>query len=450
LFHLFDKILIGDLSQESLMMKYLFYNAFILSMDSALSCYDKGIVQIDGSEIIYVGNGACAPPKFNPDRIVDCQGDILMPGFVNAHAHTAMTLFRGYGSGKNLQDWLYNYIFPIEEKLLPEDVYFGSMIGIAEMLLSGTTCFNDMYNFEPETAKALAESGMRGRLCSIHTLDEAYAARLVRDWDGAAEGRIRICMGLHSIYTKTGPELRRGGEIANRLGVGVHIHVSETTKEVEDCLAQNGCTPFAYLAQLGVLDNPVVAAHCVDLRPGDLELMKRYSVAVAHCPSSNLKLGSGISPVAKMRDSGITVGLGTDGVASNNNVDMLEEASLASLLSKGFLKRPEVMDAMETLAMATRDSATAIGLGDCIGTLAPGKRADMIRVSRQGLYYMPYIAQPEHQLLYSGNRNDIRMTMVDGNILAEDGELKTIDLDYILSGYKKCIERLYAGGGVNG
>jgi len=373
---------------------------------------------------------------------------LAIPGLVNAHTHAAMTLFRSYADDMALMDWLNQKIWPVEANLTPEDIYWGTLLAIAEMLKSGTTAFADMYFFMPQAARAVADSGIRAVLSRgmagvAKNAMEALADSEVfyREYNNAADGRITVMLGPHAPYTCPPAYLREVVNLAQRLGAEIHIHLSETKGEVEDCLKQYGKTPIALMDELGVLDCGVLAAHCVHVTPEDIAIMRDKKVRVAHNPGSNMKLASGIAPVTAMLEAGVCVGLGTDGAASNNNLDMLEEMRLAALLHKVSSYNPVAVPAVTAINMATANGAEALGLGKKIGKLKAGYKADIVLINMDKLHW-----QPRHDraslLVYAAAASDVDTVLVNGKVLLADGRLTTIDEERLVAEVEKRAARL--------
>ncbi len=419
-------------------MNTLIRNGLILTMDEADTTYQCGVVAVSGGQIAYVGEEASLPQGFAADRVLDAAGSIVMPGFVNAHTHLAMTLLRGYGSDLNLQDWLEKMVWPAEDRLKPGDCYWGSMLGLAEMIRTGTTAFLDMYFFMDETARAVEETGMRavlsrGLIGLAPSFDKALAESeaLHRDFHGAADGRITVMLAPHAEYTNSEGSIRRVVELANQLNCGIHIHVQETKAETEACVARHGMSPVKWLESLGVFSRPTVAAHCVTVDAEDIEILRCNNISVASNPGSNMKLASGIAPVDAMLRAGINVALGTDGASSNNNLDMLEEARLCALCAKLREGNPAALAAPTALRMATIGGAKALGIDTITGSLEVGKDADIIMISGSSPSMHPMI-DPVANLVYSASAHDVSMTMVKGRILMENRQIIGMDLEKIL------------------
>ncbi|NPV53246.1 MAG: amidohydrolase [Firmicutes bacterium] len=428
--------------------------ATIVTMDDEGSIIHNGDIEVSDGRIIYVGphierEVISDDPSSNPAvRVVDAAGKIAMPGFVNAHCHAAMTLFRGYADDLPLKQWLEEKIWPVEARLSAEDVYWGTMLSCLEMLRSGTTTFADMYFFMNEVAKAVEEAGLRGVLARglVATLPGGEKAlsegeQFCSRWNGAAKGRILTMLGPHAPYTCPPSFLRRVANSASALGVGIHIHVAETRGEVEDCIRDFGKSPVQLLEEVGLFEVPVLAAHCVHITREDIALLRERGVSVAHNPTSNMKLASGIAPVPEMIEAGITVAIGTDGAASNNDLDMFEEMRLAALVHKVKTMDPTVVPARQALEMATKGGAQALGLSAEIGSLEAGKRADIILVDFGKPHFYPKHDVISH-LVYAAHAGDVATVIVDGKILMDNGKFTTIDAEETTYMVQQCVERL--------
>ncbi len=392
-------------------------------------------VAIDGKMITAIEKDV---PCEAGDRIVDGRGDLLLPGFVNTHCHAAMTLFRGYGEDLPLSRWLNERIFPAEDRLTAESVYWGSMLAIAEMIRAGITSFSDMYFFCPETARAVLESGIKANLSrSLVSFadgikldeDERFreAVALADEFHGAGEGRLKIDFSLHAEYTNRPDYCAAVGAYTAERGLGMQLHLSETEDEHLACIARHGKTPAAFFADLGVFAAPTTAAHCVWLSDEDIEILRANGVTAAHNPTSNLKLGSGVMPLRRLLDGGVNVALGTDGAASNNTLDILRELRLCAILHKGVSRRADITTAAEMLPLATENGARAQGRADC-GRIAVGARADLILLDLSAPHNMP-VYDLDATIAYSAESSDVRMTMVDGRILYADGAYTSIDIE---------------------
>ena len=411
----------------------------------------NGSVNILVKDKIIAYIGKCVPTD-KIDRVIEGNGNLVIPAFYNTHCHSAMTLFRGYGDDLPLQRWLEERIFPAEEKLTSESVYYGSMVAIAEMIRNGTVSFSDMYFFLDDTARAVEESGVKANLSrSIVSFDpnidcenDSRIKEAIDVFDrlnGKADGRIKIDMSLHAEYTNVEKCCRYLGAIAKEKGTGMQVHVSETAKEHDECIARHGVTPTKFFLETGVLDVPVTAAHSVWVDDEDMSIMAEKGVSVAHNPVSNLKLGSGIMPYKKMKDAGVNITLGTDGAASNNRLSVLREMQFAALVHKGNDLDPSVTLAADMIKIATRNGAKAQGRLDC-GDVAVGMRADLLLVDMSHFNNIPSY-NFESTVCYSMTEENIKMTMCDGNILYEDGAYTTIDEEKLKADAKRVISHYF-------
>lgn len=452
----------GELCQGGNAMRILVKNVVIAVDDTGLGIPAGTPVDIgiEDGVIIFVKEhpsaespGICYQQGWN--RVIEGRGRVVLPGLVNAHTHLGMTLLRGYGDDLPLMVWLQERMWPIEDQLTAEDVYWASLLAIGEMLRGGVTTCGDMYFHTEATVKAVVESGIRASLCrglqgvggsGLRGLAEGV--RFCREWQEAVGGRITTMLGPHAPYTCPPEFLHKVVDWADRLNVPIHIHVAETKEEVFQIADEHGTTPFGMLATNGVLDLPVTAAHCVFIQEGDIALMMEKDVRVVHCPGSNMKLGSGIAPLPEMLAGGLTVGLGTDSAASNNKLDLWEEMRLASLLHKANTQDPTVVPAGIALQMATQHGADALRL-ERVGKLSPGWAADLILVDTQGLHWQPP-SQPLVSVVYSGERSDVSTVIVDGQVVYDKGELLTIDEDKVCYHVRRSASRLGLSVGVVG
>ena len=416
-------------------------------LDEHFAVKEHQFVQTEGGRIAYIGDRL---PERTAGKWIDGKNRLMVPGLINAHTHVPMTLLRGYGENLPLGRWLNERIFPYEGQLDGQSVYLASLLGIAEMLRFGVTSFTEMYNFCEEIARAVQESGIkanisRGLLCfddsPLEELQSFKESReLYQNWNNTAEGRIKVDMCIHGEYTSTPKVVRAMAEYTHSLGCGMHIHLAETKKETDECVSRYGMTPTRYMEEMGVFDNPCTAAHCVWLTEEDMEILARKRVTVAHCPVSNLKLASGTAPVPTLLKKGINVALGTDGCASNNNLNLYEEVKLAAILHKGISGDPTACGPEEVLRCATVNGARAQGRSDC-GLIKEGYKADFAVLDISGAHW-----QPAHDLAgnltYAGQGSDVVMTVVDGKILYQNGEYTTIDLEKIKDGFCKANEKI--------
>lgn len=430
-------------------MRILLHNVTVVPMHRE-EIIAPGAVLVEDGTITFVGEARALPDGLTADEIITGEDLVVTPGLVNAHTHAAMTLFRGYADDLPLMQWLNEKIWPAEAKLKPEDVYWGTLLCCVEMIRSGTTTFADMYFHMDQAARAVVDAGLRASLSrgligvargADRALGESRA--FVKEWHLAAGGRITTMLGPHAPYTCPPDYLKKVMRLADELGVGIHIHVAETKGEIAEIREKYGCSPVALLHRTGLFNYPVLAAHCVCLDEKDIELLAAGKVGVAHCPESNMKLASGVAPVARMLASKITVGIGTDGAASNNNLDMVEETRTAALLQKVHTEDPTVIPAFQALAMATRDGARVLGLEQQVGTLEVGKRADILVWER----HAPHLC-PAHNvfadLVYAARSCDIRTVLVDGRIVMRDGQVLTVDEEKVMTEAKRRARRLTA------
>lgn len=427
-------------------MRTLIQNCSYLNKDGAIQVGSIGILN-DSIEWI----SEVCPDGWTPDETINGKDKLALPGFINTHNHAAMVLLRSYADDLVLQDWLQNKIWPIEANLTGQDVYAGTQLSILEMIRSGTTTFSDMYFFMDDVAKAVEESGIRATLARGIT---AFAdnegegklkesEELYKKWHGKGEGRIEIWHGPHAPYTCPPEFLKKVVLSAQKMNMKIHIHLAETKKEVDDCIAQYGKTPIELMDSLGMFEIHTLAAHCVHLSENDIDIMKRKNVKVAHNPGSNLKLASGIAPVPQLLKAGVCVALGTDGAASNNNQDMLEEIRFAALLHKNHTGDPTMIPALQALQLGTINGAKALGLEDKIGTLEAGQKADIsiLKMTEPHWY-------PKHDLIstlvYSAQSSDVSDVIVNGKVLFKDGEFLTLDAEKIYYEASKSTNELLA------
>lgn len=402
-------------------MNTLIYNVTAVTMCDERKIIETAYISIRDNRIVYVGTDK---PNGSFEKVIDGTGMAAMPGLVNAHTHTAMTVLRSYADDMNLQDWLFKKIFPFEDTLTAETVYDASVNGIKEMLSTGTTCFNDMYFFQEELARAADKFGMRGVLNEGITDDVLdmkleKTDRLLKIATGSG-GRLKVGVSPHAIYTCSEGTMRRCTDYAKEHNLQIHTHLSETKKENDDCLAEFGVSPAALMERNGIFDLPAAAAHCVWLSDNDIEILKQHGVTVVHNPISNLKLASGIADIPKLIEAGVNVALGTDGASSNNNLDLFEEIKLAGILHKGVKLDPTLIPAWEVLKMATVNGAKALGYDD-LGMLKEGYLADLILVD----FDVPHL-KPNHNtvsnLVYAVSGRDVACTIVDGKVVYQRGK----------------------------
>ena len=420
-------------------MNLLIKGCTILPMTASESdpCkYFVGNIGIADGKILFADAEPASVDRFRarshePLEEIEGEGMVALPGFINLHNHVSMSLMRSYADDMPLMPWLNDKIWPFEAKLNGEDIYLGAKLGIAEMLLGGTTTFVDMYWHSDRVADAVSEMGIRGVVCPTfvganYDNFEPEAIRMAEKY-GSKKGRIQIMLAPHAAYTCPPDTLKKALKIADRYGLGIQIHVSETLDEQQMIREQYGKTPVAHLRDVGLFERPVLAAHCVYVDEADMEIMARCGVSVAHNPQSNMKLASGIAPVSRMLEAGINVGIGTDGPSSNNDLDMWEELRTASLLQKVATLNPCALTAYQTLRMATVHGAKAIGREGELGVIAPGALADLILVDMR----RPHLS-PQNDLIanlvYCGKASDVDTVIVDGQVVVKEHQLLMADV----------------------
>lgn len=424
----------------------LIKNAFILSPNTNFE--DKQSVLIEDDRISKI---ASQIDETDVDRIIDAAGKILLPGFINTHTHLSMTLFRGLADDLSLDSWLNDHIWPMEANLNGEYCYIGALLGAVELIKSGTTTFSDMYFYMEDVARAVDEAGIRAVL-SYGMIDFGDAEKreneirenmeLFNSCNGMADGRIKVFFGPHSPYTASEELLVKVRQLADEYDMGIHIHVSETQKEINDILEEKGARPFEYLERIGFLGPDVVAAHSVWLSDEEIEIIRKNNVKVSHNPCSNMKLASGIAPVSKLIENDVCVSIGTDGASSNNNLDLIEELKTASLLQKVSTLDPKVLDSDESLAMGTIRGAEALGLDDEIGSIEVGKKADIILIDTDSANMVPDSSTLSSNIIYSANGSNVDTTICNGKILMENRKLTVLDEEEIYKKARQAIKEL--------
>lgn len=378
---------------------------------------------------------------------------LLMSGFFNAHAHAPMTLLRGYAEGLPLHNWLNDKVFPFEAKITEEDAYWATLLACAEMARYGVVSFSDMYYLSEARIKAVTESGLKVNLCDtlVAFEDKPYKEYpvceviegLIRGHHDTVDGRIKIDYNIHSEYITQPTPVADVAQLACEKGLHVHVHVSETRSEHEECKQRHGgLTPVEYFNKLGIFDSPTTAAHCVWVEDSDIEILAEKGVYVACNPASNMKLGSGFAPIPKMLDRGVAVALGTDGVASNNNHDMMQELYLMSLIYKGHTLDPSVVTPQQVLTAATRTGALSQGREDC-GYVAVGAKADLCVLDTSGPSWAPD-TNPLYNVVFAGHGSDVCLTMVDGQVVYRDGTYPTLDIEEAKAKTAEATKRIIA------
>ncbi len=432
-------------------MNTMIKNADILTMDDDFTVLKNQVICIEDDKIVYIGQDE--PFFFLPNRMINAKNKIVIPGLINSHTHCAMTLMRNRSNDLPLERWLHEGIFPIEANLTYKDVYSGAMLGIAEMIKSGTTAYLDMYYIHEASLEAIASTGIRANLSyGVSTSSKVkelgkqgakeYCRKFILDNKNAFKGRVNTSVEIHSVYLVDEPELLLSAEMAKDTDTLIHIHLHETQTEVDNCIKRYSMTPLQLCEKTGILDNKVTAAHTVHVNEEDMILMKQRNVIPVHNPSSNMLLGSGFADIPKMFELGICPALGTDGAASNNTLDMFNEMHLASLIHKGYKRDSSAINAKQILKMATAHGAKALGFDDC-GMITTGMKADITIVNTDSLNMTPY-HDPVSALVYSAKASDVDTVLVNGEILMKDKQLITIDEEKVKFEAAKSANRLYS------
>jgi 5-methylthioadenosine/S-adenosylhomocysteine deaminase len=410
--------------------------AWVLSLNPAHKIFAPGAVAIKGAHIVAVGPQDEIAARFAAARVLDYPQGLILPGLINAHTHAAMALFRGLADDLPLEEWLNSHIFPAEKHLDYQFVYWGTKLAVAEMLLSGTTTFCDMYLFTDAVAQAVVDTGIRAVVGEVlydfpspNYGKPDNGLRFTEDLCRTYQGhpRVRVAVEPHAVYTCSPDSLEKSKALADAHNTRWIIHLSETAREVADCLEHYGDTPVGHLHRLGLLTANTVADHAVALTDRDMELLAASGAGVAHCPESNMKLASGMAPVADLLSLGVPVGLGTDGCASNNNLDMLGELDTAAKLAKLRGLDPTALPAREALALATRQGARVLGLEGETGMLAPGLKADLVVIDLDQPHLTP-VYDPYSHLVYAATGADVQTVIVEGRILVEDRQILAFDV----------------------
>ena len=395
--------------------------------------------------IIDVVDGTTAETR--EDELIEGHDRLAFSGFTNAHTHLAMVLFRGLADDVALRAWLEDHVWPIERTLRQEDVYWCTLLALAEAIRGGTTCLADMYFHTDAVGRAIEESGLRAlisygivadSLDAVGRAELTTARRIVERWNGAGDGRIRAAVSPHAVYTCGEDVWREAAALACDLDVPIHTHLAETRGEVDEWRGRTGESPVAYLDRIGALEAPTVAAHCVHVDRADVAILAQRGVNVVHCPKSNAKLGSGIAPIVAMREAGVTVALGTDGAASNNRLDMIEELRAAWMMQRAHAEDPRALSGREAVSMATDAGRSALGMPE--GDLTIGAPADIVLVETTGSHMRPQ-HDPMSALAYAANTGDVTDVVVAGRTLMRDRELLTIDEERVQSEVERLLRR---------
>ncbi|MBQ6441856.1 MAG: amidohydrolase [Lachnospiraceae bacterium] len=402
-------------------------------------------VYVEGNRITGIDK---APEGFQAEKTIDGTDRLLTPGLINAHTHSYMSFMRNVADDLSFMDWLFGKVDPIEQKMTDRDAYWGANLAILEMMKCGTTCFNDMQMNIMQTTQAVKESGMRAVICrglvgsgndeaGQSRLRQAYEERdAFRDCD-----RLTFRLGPHAPYTCDEAFLRIIAEEAAKENMGIHMHLSESKTEIENCAKDYGCTPIELAERTGLFEHPFIAAHCVQIDEKDREILSRHHVSVVSCPASNMKLGNGFAPVPEMVEAGINVCIGTDGAASNNTLNLIHEMSLMTLIHKGTHASPQCISAQQALHFATDNAAKALSLEKETGSIQVGKKADLAIFSLKRPSMWP-VNNPVAALSYSANGSEAETVIIDGQITMENGEMKTLDEEKILFETRKIMDRI--------
>jgi len=408
----------------------------VLLIDTKNTCLDNAAIAINDGNIIAIDQAENIARQYHAAKTINARDSLILPGFVNCHTHAAMTCFRGIADDLELMDWLNNYIFPAEAKNVNKDLaYWGSMLACAEMIKSGTTTFCDMYIFEDETARAAKQAGMRCLVGEVlfdfpspnfKTPEEglAYTRMLIEKWQD--DPLINIIVEPHSLYTCSPALLTSAKKLADYYHVPLGIHLLENKSEKEQLLQKYGKPAVSFLKEIDYLNEKLIAFHCVDFSDEDIKLFADHGCKISHNPASNMKLASGVAPVPDMLKAGITVGLGTDGCASNNNLDMIKEMSTAAKLHKVVRLDPTLLNAQTVVRMATIDGAKTLGMDKITGSLEVGKKADIIIIGLNKPHLTPLYSEYSH-LVYSASGADIDTVLIGGKVVMENRKLLTID-----------------------
>ncbi|MFH1125322.1 MAG: amidohydrolase [Pseudomonadota bacterium] len=421
----------------------LITNGTILTLDTRASVLEKGFLAVKGDSILEIGTGSAQEVKAL--KVIDAKGGLVLPGLINSHTHAAMTLFRGLADDLPLMEWLDNYIFPVESRMDGDFVSVGTTLACAEMILSGTTTFCDMYLFEDEAAMAARDAGMRCVVGEVlydfpspnyGPLEKGfeYTESLVRKWKG--DPLVSIAVEPHSVYICSPELLVRANELALKHKIPFIIHMAETLSEITEVKKKYGKRPFEHLESLGILGPHVIADHCIHLDDSEIQRMAAHDVKAVNTPESNMKLASGISPVPTLLRKGITVALGTDGCASNNNLDLFTEMDMAAKLHKIGSMDPTALDALTVLRMGTTMGARALGLEGLTGSLEVGKKADIIIVDMDKPHLTP-MYNPYSHLVYAARGNDVSHSIINGRLVMEERRLLTMDLPEVMAGARE-------------
>lgn len=420
-------------------------NILAVLPDGDTDITQKTSIFIQGDTIASIGN---APAGFQAEKVMDCEGKMAIPGLINAHTHSYMAFMRNVADDLSFMDWLFGTIDPIEQQMTDEDAYWGASLAILEMMKSGTTCFNDMQMNIHQTTRAVKESGMRAVICRGLVgsgNDEAGQIRLKQAYeerDAFADcDRLQFFLGPHAPYTCDEAFLRIIAEEAKKNHMGIHMHLSESVTEIENCKKDYGCSPIELARRCGLFESPFIAAHCVQVTPEDIDILKKYHVSVVTNPASNMKLGNGFAPIPEMLEKGINVCLGTDGAASNNSLNLIHEMSLLALIHKGTHRASQCVSAAEVFRIATLNGARALGMEQQIGSIEAGKKADIAILDLKTPSMWPN-NNPIAALSYSANGSEVDSVIINGELTMEHKSVLTMDEERILFENQKIMKRM--------
>lgn len=420
-------------------------NILAVLPDGDTDITQKTSIFIQGDTIASIGN---APAGFQAEKVMDCEGKMAIPGLINAHTHSYMAFMRNVADDLSFMDWLFGTIDPIEQQMTDEDAYWGASLAILEMMKSGTTCFNDMQMNIHQTTRAVKESGMRAVICRGLVgsgNDEAGQIRLKQAYeerDAFADcDRLQFFLGPHAPYTCDEAFLRIIAEEAKKNHMGIHMHLSESVTEIENCKKDYGCSPIELARRCGLFESPFIAAHCVQVTPEDIDILKKYHVSVVTNPASNMKLGNGFAPIPEMLEKGINVCLGTDGAASNNSLNLIHEMSLLALIHKGTHRASQCVSAAEVFRIATLNGARALGMEQQIGSIEAGKKADIAILDLKTPSMWPN-NNPIAALSYSANGSEVDSMIINGELTMEHKSVLTMDEERILFENQKIMKRM--------
>ena len=428
----------------------LIHNAMVLTLNDSDDIFNPGVVAVSDDEIIWVGPEDSWPARFEPREQLDMAGGLVMPGLINAHTHAAMTCFRGLADDLPLSVWLNEHIFPAEKKISGEIVYQGTLLACAEMILGGTTTFCDMYLFEDQVARAAHETGIRALVGEVlydfpspnygpPEQGLAFTKDLIRAWEN--DPLVSVAVEPHAVYTCSPDLLRACNEVAEEYQVPMIIHLSESEDEVAQVKERYSTSPVMHLEKLGLLTPHLIADHCVVLDDEEIDLLAERGVRVVHNPESNMKLASGVAPAVELLARGVTMGLGTDGCASNNNLDMFGEMDTAAKLHKVYRLDPTVMGARTVVQLAVRGGSKVLGLENQVGCLEPGKKADIIGLDLNRPHLTPLYNIYSH-LVYAASAADVTLNIINGRVVMRNRELLTLDVERVMADVRAIAKRI--------